>query len=55
MDITAVLTKVVQDQDKQLGQQQQLIEQQQAALKELTRQMAELKQMVTDSRVPSKE
>ena len=55
MDITAVLTKVVQDQDKQLSQQQQLIEQQQAALKELTRQMAELKQMVADSRVPSKE
>ncbi|MBC8117735.1 MAG: tail fiber domain-containing protein [Candidatus Saccharimonas sp.] len=54
MDITAVLTKVVQDQDKQLGQQQQLIEQQQAALKELTRQMAELKQMVVDGRDQAK-
>ncbi|MBC8115088.1 MAG: tail fiber domain-containing protein [Candidatus Saccharimonas sp.] len=50
MDVVGVLTKVVQDQDKQLGQQQQLIEQQQAALKELTRQMAELKQMVVDGR-----
>ncbi len=54
MDFVAVLTKVVQDQDKQLGQQQQLIEQQQAALKELTRQMAELKQMVVDGRDPAK-
>ncbi|MEK6262855.1 MAG: tail fiber domain-containing protein [Planctomycetota bacterium] len=61
MDFVAVLTKVVQDQDLQLvgerqrnDQQQKLIEQQQEALKLLSRQVAELKQMIGDGRDQAK-
>ncbi len=53
MDITAVLTKVVQDQSQQLDQQRQLIEQQQAtlatqqaALTAVTRRLADIERAI---------
>jgi hypothetical protein len=46
MDITAVLTKVVQDQDAQIREQKRINEQQQELLEELAKEMKELRQLV---------
>jgi hypothetical protein len=48
MDITAVLTKVVQDQDRRIEQQTQIIDKQSKLLEELTNEMRELRQLIAE-------